>query len=280
MTIHREKILTKFNINFNEYKKTPEVIRGYDHWHSKMEICKMLDGMCDFVIDGKTYTAKDGDIVVIKSGEIHRFDQKYGDYKVYICTFEPMFLYNLKVDISNLKHHITFEELQKCGVEQKISECFEILYFEGKSNEKYREIIFKANLLHIYGILLRYFEKKDETYKRDIEKLISTQKILEYISENYAEKLTLQSLANEFNYSSAYLSRLFCTQIGVNFKYYLDNIRVRKAMDMLLTTDMTVSEISLACGYENIRTFNNVFKKVTGVVPSTIKKKNLKNLQI
>lgn len=258
--------------------KASSAIKAYEHWHSKMEICQMIDGMCDFIISGKTYTAKAGDIIVIKSGEIHRFNQRHGNCSVLICTFEPMFLYNLKVDINNLHHHITLEKLKECGIDKKISECFDILYSERKLDQKCGKIIFKANLLHIYGMLLRNFEKKDENYKKDIAKLISFQKILEYISVNYTDNLTLKSLADEFNYNPVYLSGMFRKQIGVNFKYYLDNMRISKAMDLLLTTDMTVSEISTSCGYENIRTFNNVFKRITGIVPSTVKKGNLKNL--
>ena len=273
MELNHERITKKFSINCMEYKAAAGTIKEYDHWHSKMEICQMLDGMCDFIISGKTYTASKGDIIVIKSGEIHRFNQKYGDCKVYICTFEPMFLYNLKVDISNLHHHIALEELKNCGIEEKISESFDILFNERKLDQKCSELIFKANLLHIYGMLLRNFEKKGEIYKKDIAKLISFQKILEYISANFTENITLKSVADEFNYNPVYLSKMFRTRIGVNFKYYLDNIRARRAMELLLTTDMTVAEISQDIGYENIRTFNNVFKRITGVVPSTIKKK-------
>lgn len=273
MKLHHERIEKNFGIICMEVKDTEGIIMDeYVHWHSKMEICRMLTGMCDFIINGKTYSAKEGDIIVIKSGEIHRFVQQYGDCRIYICTFEPMFLYNMKVDISNLHHHIKTEDLENCGIYHKMAECFDTLYEERSFDKKCSELIFKGNLLQIYGMLLRDFEIKDKSEKKEIAKLISFQKILEYISANCTDNLSLKSVAKEFNYNYVYLSGMFRTRIGVNFKYYLDNIRISKAMELLLTSDMTIAEISSASGYENIRTFNNVFKRITGFMPSTIKK--------
>ena len=272
MKLLHEKIENEICFTCIQRKSNDGIIRElYNHWHSKMEISRIMEGTCECIVNGKKYIAKEGDLVVIKSGEIHRFILGNGDCKIYVCPFEPMFFYNMKVDVSNLRHHITLEELEKSGIEHKITECFENLKNEGEFNKKCGELIFKANLLQVYGLLLRYFEKKEEENKNEISKLISFQKILEYISSNCTENLTLKSLAEEFNYNYAYLSGLFRNRIGVNFKYYLDSIRVSKAMDLLITTDMTIAEVSSACGYENIRTFNNVFKRITGVVPSTTK---------
>lgn len=68
----------------------------------------------------------------------------------------------------------------------------------------------------------------------------------------------------------------FLKKRGVNFKSYLDNIRIQKATDLLLTTDMPITEISTNVGYENIRTFNNVFKKLLGKTPTDYKKEKIK----
>ena len=272
MGLYHEKIEKKYCFTCIQRKSNDGMRRElYDHWHSKMEICRVIEGVCECIINGKKHIANKGDIIVIKSGEIHRFNLGRGDCKIYVCPFEPMFLYNMKVDISNLHHHITLEELNRYGIEHKITECFNSLKEEGAFDQKCSELIFKANLLQIYGLLLRHCEIKRVENKKDIAKLISFQKILEYISANCTENLSLKSLAEEFNYNYAYLSGLFRNRIGVNFKYYLDSIRVSKAMELLLTTDMTISEVSSVSGYENIRTFNNVFKRITGVVPSTIK---------
>jgi len=274
MGLYHEKTTKNFTITKKQYSTNDNILKDrYDHWHEKMEICMMVDGRCDFEISGRTYSAKKGDIVVIKSGEIHSFKQRYGDCTIYVCLFEPMFLYNLRVDTGNIHHHIKAEDMKNLSIDQKIWECFETLYSEKNMDQKCSELIFKANILHIYGLLLRNFEKKGEEYKKDISKLISFQRILEYISSNYTENISLETVAEKFNYNPVYLSGMFRTRMGVNFKYYLDNIRISKAIELLFNTEMSVTEISYACGYENIRTFNNVFKRITGIVPTVMKKK-------
>lgn len=273
MGLYHEKTAKNFLITRKQYSISNSILKDrYDHWHEKMEICMMLEGRCDFEISGRTYSASEGDIVVIKSGEIHSFNQIHGDCAVYICQFAPMFLYNLRVDIGNIHHHIKAKDMKELSIHQKICECFETLYNEKKMEQKCSELIIKSNIFYIYGLLLRYFEKKGGTYKKDISKSISIQRILEYISSNYTDNITLETVAEKFNYNPMYLSRMFRTRMGVNFKYYLDNIRISKAIELLLTTDMSITEISYACGYENIRTFNNVFKRVTGIVPTMVKK--------
>jgi len=273
MKLTHEKIRKKFTFKIVRYQGDENGKRDIGlHWHGNMEMCRMIEGCCDFTVNGNAYTAREGDIIFVNVGEFHSIDRNYGAYKMSICTFDPAILHNICGDIGLILPHIKFAQMKEVGIESEISRCFDNLFAEISSEEKYSIILFQANLIKICGLLLRNFEKI-KTDKGDISKIISFQKVLEYLSENYAESITLKTIAKRFNYSPVYISRLFSTRAGVNFKYYLDNIRVRKATEMLLKTDMTVSEISSACGYDNIRTFNNVFKKVMGIVPSDVRKK-------
>ena len=76
------------------------------------------------------------------------------------------------------------------------------------------------------------------------------------------------------NYTPTYVSTLFVSCAGVNFKTYLDNFRVKKAADMLCSTQQTITDIASQCGYDNVRTFNNAFRRVTGQSPSQLRKNN------
>ncbi len=274
MKLTREKIRKNFTFKIINYdcSETSKSVLGL-HWHGNMEMCRMIEGCCDFTVNGNSYTAQKGDIIFVNVGEFHSIDKNHGSYKMSICTFNPAILHNIGGDIGVISPHISFDNLKKCGIENEISDAFNNLYSEISNEEKYSGILFQASLIKICGLLLRYFEKTAPK-KGDISKIISFQKILEYLSENYAESITLETIAKKFNYNPVYISRLFVSNAGVNFKYYLDNIRVRKATEMLLKTDMTVSEISSVCGYDTIRTFNNVFKKVMGVAPRDIRKKS------
>ena len=75
-------------------------------------------------------------------------------------------------------------------------------------------------------------------------------------------------LAEEFHLNPQYISQLFKSEIGVNFLAYLTGIRMEKAKKLLLTTPLSVAEVSEQSGYADYRVFTKVFKKAEGVTPS------------
>ena len=223
------------------------------------------------VINNKCYCANEGDIVFINSGEIHFFETTNEICTLDICTFDPLILYNFETNFGAIKTHIKAKEIIENGLENQISSCFSNLFSEKSNDDFSSKIIMKSDILKIYGILIRNFkeEKKDEVH---LAKFNSFHKIVEYISDNYNESITLEFLAKKFNYNHIYLSSVFSSYIGVSFKYFLDNVRVSKSIELLTETTLTISEIALNCGFSNIRTFNNVFKKITGTTPKNVRK--------
>ena len=269
---YREIINHKITLRLLEYYETGSLqMYEYEHWHKNVEICRVVEGECDFLIRGVNYHALSGDIIFIGSGEIHTLNKKHGDCKIDICTFDPTILYGVYTNTESVKPHITEEELSSCGIDDKISECFSHMYEEFHKKDKGARAILQAALLRLYGLLIRHFECQDTRSSATMNKTL-TQRILEYIQEHYSERISLETVADKFNYSSVYISSVFKGCTGINFKYYLDNIRIIEAVELLTTTDLTITEISRSCGFENIRTFNNVFKKITGDTPSKIKR--------
>ena len=92
--------------------------------------------------------------------------------------------------------------------------------------------------------------------------------ITRYLQEHLAEDISLSVLAEEFHLSSQYISQLFKSEIGVNFLAYLTNIRMEKAKKLLLSTALSIAEVSEQSGYGDYRVFTKVFKKSEGITPS------------
>ena len=92
--------------------------------------------------------------------------------------------------------------------------------------------------------------------------------LVRYLQEHLAEEISLSVLAEEFHLSAQYISQLFKSEIGVNFLAYLTNIRMEKAKKLLLTTALSIADISAQCGYGDYRVFTKVFKKSEGITPS------------
>ena len=92
--------------------------------------------------------------------------------------------------------------------------------------------------------------------------------ITRYLQEHLAEEVSLSVLAEEFHLSAQYISQLFKNEIGVGFLAYLTNIRMERAKQLLLSTSLSIAEVSEQSGYSDYRVFTKVFKKSEGITPS------------
>lgn len=94
------------------------------------------------------------------------------------------------------------------------------------------------------------------------------QKAVGYLYNNYNRDIKLKDVADYVNISPAYLSQLFKVETGENLVNYLNNIRVKKAKELMLNTDMKIYEIAVRVGLENARYFSQVFKKYEKITPA------------
>ncbi|SHE13007.1 Uncharacterized HTH-type transcriptional regulator ypdC [Chlamydia abortus] len=82
----------------------------------------------------------------------------------------------------------------------------------------------------------------------------------------------MDSVADSLNISSNYLSILMKEKTGINFSEHLNNIRIRKAKELLESTSLSVQEVGIRIGYRNVTSFIRMFKKITGLTPGDYRK--------
>ena len=92
--------------------------------------------------------------------------------------------------------------------------------------------------------------------------------ILEYVRVNARQPVTVQQLAEAFSYHPDYLSSLFKIHTGVPLLQYLSQIRMGNAKQLLLSSQLTVKEIALSCGYGDPKQFMKRFKAENGMTPT------------
>ena len=93
-----------------------------------------------------------------------------------------------------------------------------------------------------------------------------------FIRENYLKRISLQEIAYMSGLSAPYFSTVFKDEMGENLSFYLNRLRVEKACSMLKETENSVSEISVACGFEDQSWFSKTFKNHTGLSPCKYRK--------
>lgn len=96
--------------------------------------------------------------------------------------------------------------------------------------------------------------------------------IARYVKQHFAENITLSTLSKTFYLDKAYLSRLFSRKLHVTFTEYKQKLQISRAME-LLDAGNSINDVSIQVGFNDIRYFFRVFKKMTGTTPYQYKKR-------
>ncbi|UKS28327.1 AraC family transcriptional regulator [Paenibacillus sp. HWE-109] len=97
----------------------------------------------------------------------------------------------------------------------------------------------------------------------------------DYINAHLGDDITLELVADKLGITGTYLSTYFKNKKGINFSDYINNVRMRKAQELLATTDLKVLDIASMVGYYSVNAFIRKFKKYTGVPPGEYRKVNV-----
>lgn len=98
------------------------------------------------------------------------------------------------------------------------------------------------------------------------------QDLIYYINTHYDEKLTLKELSKQFYFNRNYLCLLFKKHLNTSFSEYILQIRMKKAKELLETTDMSISDIADKTGYKDYSYFNKSFTEYYKTTPGMYKK--------
>jgi AraC-like DNA-binding protein len=98
------------------------------------------------------------------------------------------------------------------------------------------------------------------------------QPVIDYILNHCEDTLGLEEIAHQFYFSPSHLSRLFRRSTGFTYSEFVQLVRIRRAQELLRTTDQKVLEIAEASGFGNLSHFQHTFRKHTGMTPLKYRK--------
>lgn len=135
------------------------------------------------------------------------------------------------------------------------------------------ELILKANVLNIIYQL----------YQDSINPFISStipssphyssiKRAIDFIEKNSEKKIVLSDLSKLSNLSPNHFHRIFTQTMGMTPNTYITKVKLNRAKELLIRTDLQISEISVQCGFENIPYFSFLFKKQTNLSPGEFRK--------
>lgn len=249
-----------------------------NHWHKSAEILYCRQGSLNVWINNKNYLLREGDFLFINSNIVHS-TQSPSKNDILVLQLPLSFMHLATQQEYLSQYDILCNTLLPSTTVQReaISDIREIMENLLLCDLKKED----AFALKIYSMIfeLLYLIIRNFKVKKISENGLKSQKYLDrlgdittFVKENYDEKLTLESVALEFNYSVPYFSRFFKKYMGITFTEYVTSIRLDKAFDLLMNSDLSILDISLAVGFPNSKSYNTSFKKAYGYTPYHYKK--------
>ena len=232
------------------------------HSHDFCEILYVAGGAGEAILEGKKFRLAPGDLVVVNPGTLH---EERSDAK---APLRLIFLAIRDFAVPGLPAGCLSQEKYRvlsCGEYRYKMDIYlrELLQETSSQIEFYQEISqgLVSALLVLVMRLIRINPEDEAALSQEC------QKIKEYLDQNFTSPITLDSLSETVYISKHYLSHLFKEQTGVSPIKYLTSKRMEKACELLSETELPVSEVSKAVGYENPLYFSQVFKRMYGISP-------------
>ncbi|MBB3112426.1 xylan 1,4-beta-xylosidase [Paenibacillus phyllosphaerae] len=240
------------------------------HWHKEVEIIYVLQGAVTLLVDQRQYELRQDDIIVINSMSIHKLERTQQDNVLLTLQFSPGLLEGETFIACNS----TLQTAEDRGRYNQIRRYLAQLVWEStKTAPGFRSI--SQGLLHLLtGILLREFSAgKNEALQTDgkLHDYARLNRVLRFIDQQYRDKITLQSIADQEHLSLHYFAHFFSGKIGMPFQKYLTSVRLEKAVAEMADSAKSVTQIAHDCGFANVKLFNKYFKEKYGVTPSTFR---------
>lgn len=283
--VYSRDLLKNFDQNFaiENYSAENNLIDSkLSHIHKFYEILYVYSGKRNITINNSYSSSLDqNNIAFVSPYQFHKTETNNGDsYKRILINFTYDFI-KTDNDILNQKmlacfntpnSIVSFDSMHI----REINYIFQnILYEYNSCSDEFSMYIIKMLLSQLLLLASRSFLNKDNgiSSQTTLSPYYSTiHKISEYIKNNYANSLTLDTLSQEFNVSRYIISREFSKVMGCSFPTYLNNLRIKKSINLLINTKLKITTIAYECGYDSIKHFNRTFKNQFDMSPSEYRK--------
>lgn len=257
--------------HYNNLKKNINSINH--HWHMNVEILFVTAGVIEVEIEGDSFLAVRGDIVIINSNAIHSISSHSDEAFYYCLILDYAFCSKLGFDTINTRYINKNSDVE-------IKNIYQLIINESIAQKCHYKKAIRA-LCHTMMILLErnqvaYRDEDTEivydSYSNNISEIKTA---IEYIHDNYHTSFDLDTLSKHLAISKYHMCRIFKEVTGITINQYTNQVRLIKAHDLIVDHNLTVSETAHATGFNSISYFTRAFKSYYGYPPSNSKKQEV-----
>lgn len=228
-----------------------------------IKLCMIKKGSALWQIEERLVSVKEGDVVILNNHMKRVFKEvsMSTGIELVIVEFEPQLFMN---QFRGLLYGKNIAQNNVISGNDEIIKLFQEMDDEAQKKHLYSQIVIGAKLVELLALMMRHF---DITEKSIVKMSSDIYRVLEYIDEHYQTDISQKEVANLVNMSTTGFSRYFTKYMGMGFAGYIMHKRVQSAIHLLKSSDKTVLEIALECGFNNTASFYKAFKKITNLNP-------------
>lgn len=234
------------------------------HWHRSIEMFVVLEGKLDFYINEEDIHLDEKSFVIVNSNELHSISAPLPN-KTVVLQMPLQTFARYYTD----EQFICFTHRERVQDEQLV-ELVEKMYTTYQKKSTGYELKVQSYFYRLLYLMVTKYRKVDVSAEivRDHKNRNRLSSITGYIKDNYQKELSLEGLAQIFGYSPTYLSRMFRKYAQINYKEYIQGVRLEYACRELLEGEAKMEEIAEHNGFADGRAFAKAFQKKYGVRPS------------
>lgn len=245
------------------------------HFHEMHEIYYLISGERNFTINDQVFRIGKGDLVIIPAGELHRTTY-FGNntHERVAIMFSDSVIEDIyecfgKTYVTEVMNHffIHIPDGRRAYVEDLMNR----MLYEAEGIDELSDYMKNLYFHELIVFVIRCYKNKSQGTELDVANDI-IQNAAKYIYENSDKNIGLNDVAKKFGMSSSYFSKKFKAITGFGFKEYLIGVRIKEASNMLLTTDKSITEIAISCGFNDSNYFGDAFRRIKGVSPHKYRK--------
>ena len=255
------------------------------HWHSELEFVEILQGAIECHIGEEIIELREGDTFFINSGVIHKY-QAAKVCREKQCMFSDiLFLPEIIAPNSSLIYEKYIRPIVLYGKpflvmrqtqawEESVQNLYHHIVNVCLDEEDLTELRIQAGVSELWTRLFHYLyrEESEQQENKNILAQARLRKMMQFIWDHFHEKITLDDIAASANISKSAALRCFRSGMQTSPVGYLNNFRLNRAKELLLTSHSTVSEIAVSVGFDNVGYFDRVFRRTFGLTPKQFAK--------
>ena len=236
-----------------------------------------------FIIGGKGDIYADKDRYEISENDIFLFAPKT-EHEIITNSADPMSSIEIKfhVNDSEIKEQLNNLNVKVQSPDEEFRLKLESVLEEAITKTKYYKEMINIQAAGIMLELLRGSQSNNkvvhlkEYLLNENSKTINKctrelKRVLEYINRNFVEEITLKHLSEVANLNATYLCKQFTKVYNISPIQYVNNLRIEKAKELMLYSDLSITEISAAVGFQSVHYFSRYFKKKENISPMEYK---------